>query len=263
MTDVKNEIRLNKYLASCGIGSRRACDELIEGGRIFVNGEKVLQLGVRVNPAIDKVVYKGVVVVPIPGKKYLAFHKSRGVIVTKDDPEGRTTVFHVLAKHGINDIGLNYVGRLDVNSEGLLLLTNDGDLIHRLTHPRYHIKKVYDVRVDKPITSEHCNIMKQDGVESEGQVLHAGDIVKCVDRSADNEFWFYIDLYEGKNRQIRRMLEALGYKVLRLVRIQFGPVSLSSLSVDGVRELTFQEINGLKAAGFGPAHYFKPDGTVT
>jgi len=244
------EIRLNRYLASCGIGSRRACDELIEAGRVSINGKKVDELGVKVIPERDIVEYRGEVVSPILGKRYLVYHKSRGVIVTKNDPEGRITVFDVLGKHGISTVGVNYVGRLDVNSEGVLLLTNDGDLIHRLTHPRYHIKKVYDVRVNKKLTPEHISRMKVDGVESDGELLHAGDIVECTERQTDDSVWYRVDLYEGKNRQIRRMFSALGYDVMRLIRITFGPIHLQTLPVDGFRELTFAELGALRAAGY-------------
>jgi 23S rRNA pseudouridine2605 synthase len=247
MNDEVRQVRLNRYLASCGLGSRRHCDGLIVSGRIYVNGDKVARLGTRVVTGSDRVEYKGSVLSPIVKLSYVAYHKPRSVVVTKSDPEGRPTVFDSVRQNGFDAASLNYVGRLDVNSEGLLLFTNDGDIIHRLTHPRYHIKKVYEVMVDKKLSASHCALMKNEGVPSEGQVLHAGDIRPF---GPTNECWYRIDLYEGKNRQIRRMLAVLGYGVLRLIRVQFGPVRLADLRPDTFRELTREEISALHAAGY-------------
>ena len=139
-------VRLNRYLAQCGLGARRKCDLLIESGHVIVNGEKVTSLGTKVRPGIDRVEYKGTALKPLNTLEYLAYNKPRGVMVTREDPEGRATIYETLARAGLDAGHLNYVGRLDFNSEGLLLLTNDGALIHALTHPRFHIKKTYQVR---------------------------------------------------------------------------------------------------------------------
>ncbi|NLD98626.1 MAG: rRNA pseudouridine synthase, partial [Fibrobacter sp.] len=141
-------VRLNRFLAQCGLGSRRKADELISGGNVFVNGKKIVELGMKINPAIDKVEYHGNVVKPFRALEYIAYYKPRNVVVTKNDPEKRETVYDALRKSGYEVDYLNYIGRLDFTSEGLLLLTNDGELIHALTHPRFHIKKVYMVKVD-------------------------------------------------------------------------------------------------------------------
>jgi 23S rRNA pseudouridine2605 synthase len=239
--------RLNRYLAACGIGSRRACDALISAGRIFLNGQKVTELGTKVSVGKDKVEYLGAVLAPVEQLRYVAVHKPAGIIVTKNDPEGRPTVFDVVEEAGVTTSDLRYVGRLDVNSEGLLLLTNDGDIIHRLTHPRYHVKKIYVVEIDKKLTSEDATRMVRDGIESEGQVLHAGS-VDLVFGSAG--FVYRVELYEGKKRQIRRMFSECGYKVLRLKRTRFGPVDLGTLAPGKVRDLTNDEIGALRAAGF-------------
>jgi 23S rRNA pseudouridine2605 synthase len=179
--------------------------------------------------------------------QYLAYYKPQGVIVTKADPEGRTTVFDALRETGRNADGLNYVGRLDVASEGLLLLTNDGNLIHALTHPRYRIKKVYDVQIDKRLSPADAATMIREGIESEGQVLRAGSI---RDTGFEDRFWCQMELYEGKKRQIRRMFEALGYAVVRLRRIQFASVKLGDLAPGAARELTAREVDALRSAGF-------------
>ena len=239
-------LRLNRYLAQCGLGARRKCDELIASGHILVNGRKVTELGTKVAPS-DKVEYQGKTVTPLRRPEYYAYHKPRGVMVTKIDPEGRLTLFQALAKNGFDAQHLNYIGRLDFLSEGLLLLTSDGALIHALTHPRYHIKKVYSVHVDRALSDSDRDKLLG-GIESEGQVLRAGAVKKT--RAADGTHWYEVDLYEGKNRQIRRMFEALNYQVLHLRRIKFAAVKLGELPPGAIRPLTAQEIAALTAVGF-------------
>ena len=240
-------IRLNKYLASCGLGSRRSCDSLIGSGRIFVNGTKVKELGTKVTMGKDRVEYLGKTFEPVKSLQYLAFHKPQGIIVTKSDPEGRETVFDALRQAGCNAEGLNCVGQLDVASEGLLLLTNDGSLIHALTHPRYQIKKVYDVQLDRKLPSGDAEAMTGPGIESEGQVLRAGAVLET---GMAGRFWYRVELYKGKKRQIRRMFEAVGCAVLRVRRIQFASIKLGDLAPGAFRELTSREVASLRAAGF-------------
>jgi 23S rRNA pseudouridine2605 synthase len=242
------DIRLNRYLAQCGLGARRKCDELIRSGHVFVNGKKVIELGTRVSPA-DSVEYRGRKATRVRPPEYWAYHKPVAIMVTKSDPEGRATVYEQLKKNGISADHLNQVGRLDYSSEGLLLLTNDGALIHALTHPRYHIKKTYHVLLDRPLAGiDRKNLL--DGIESEGQILHAGEIrAACCGR---NEHWYEVDLYEGKNRQIRRMFGALHYRILRLVRTRFACVKLGDLAPGTCRTLSMREIAALKAAGHAP-----------
>ncbi len=243
-------IRLNRYLAQCGLGSRRECDTLISSGKIVINGKKVIKLGTQVDPGNDQVQYKGKIVKNIRTLQYIAYNKSRGVVVTAKDPQGRETVYDAIKKTGFDAAHLNYVGRLDRNSEGLLLLTNDGDLIHALTHPRFHIKKVYRVKTNKGLSSTDCDTMVHGGVMSEGQRLCAGVIRQVSAKAGSGGFWYEIDLYEGKNRQIRRMFEGLGYEVLRLKRIQFSVIKLRNLVRGKYRLLTDREIAGLKKKGY-------------
>ena len=239
-------VRLNRYLAQCGLGARRKCDDLIKSGHIFVNGKKVEELGVKIMPG-DRVEYRGKQLSPVRRLDYFAYHKPASVMVTKADPEGRITIYRAIGQCGTDVSHCNYVGRLDFASEGLLLLTNDGGLIHALTHPRYRIKKVYQVQIERRLTPFDREKLLS-GIESESQILHAGD-VRPAATTQDNH-WYEVDLYEGKNRQIRRMFEALGYRVIRLVRTQFASVRLGGLAPGGLRPLTAREIAALKSAGF-------------
>ncbi|MFP4162936.1 MAG: pseudouridine synthase [Chitinispirillaceae bacterium] len=240
-------IRINRFLAQCGLGARRKCDELIRSGHILVNGKKVAELGMKIRPDSDKVEYKGKALRPIKKLQYWAYFKPREVMVTSNDPQGRTTVYDALKRDGLDADILKYVGRLDYNSEGLLLLTNDGGLIHALTHPRFQIKKVYLVRTGRAMgETEITQLIK--GVESEEQILHAAK-VKQIEVKPGQQ-WYEITLFEGKNRQIRRMLEAVGHDVRRLRRIQFATVRLGNMKTGTYRELTQREISGLKNAGY-------------
>ena len=242
-------IRLNRFCARCGLGSRRSCDTLIAAGKVSVNGKRVTELGTKINPVSDKVEYEGKLLKPGRSYRYLAYHKPRGVMVTKSDPEGRATIYEALRLAGCDADGLNYVGRLDFNSEGLILLTNDGDLIHALTHPRYRIKKVYEVRSNKKLGADDAHTMITGGVASEGQVLFAGDIHE-IHADVRCEHWYEIVLYEGKQRQVRRMFEALGYQVVRLKRTHFASVKLDLLPLGAVRPLTEKEIAALQSTGW-------------
>jgi len=240
-------VRINRYLAQCGLGARRKCDGIVEGGHIFVNGKKITELGVKVNPDTDKVEYKGNLLRPIRKLEYYAYCKPRGVMVTNSDPEGRPTIYEELRKNGLDADLLKYVGRLDYLSEGLLLLTNDGGLIHALTHPRFQIKKIYLVRTGRPIDAPDISRLR-DGVESEGQLLRAASVVPVDVKQG--QYWYEIALLEGKNRQIRRMLEGIGHEVRRLRRVAFGSVKLGDMNAGEYRRLTERETGGLKNAGY-------------
>jgi len=246
MKENSEQLRINRYLAQCGLGSRRKCDELVESGHIFINGEKVTELGAKVSSK-DKVEYKGKTLRPVKRLEYWAYFKPRQIMVTKDDPEGRPTIYDVLRRDGLDADLLKYVGRLDYLSEGLLLLTNDGDLIHALTHPRFRIKKVYLVRTGRLLENQEISKLI-DGIESEGQLLRAA-AVNPVDIK-DEQCWYEVTLFEGKNRQIRRMFEGIGHEVRKLRRTAFGSVKLGEMRTGEFRELTPREIGGLKNAGF-------------
>ncbi len=245
--NIAEPIRLNRFLAMCGLGSRRKCDEIISSGKVYVNGQRATELGVKVDPTRDSVEYLGETLNCITQMKYLAYYKPVGIIVTKHDPEGRTTIYQDIEAKGVESQNLKYAGRLDYNSEGLLVLTNDGDLIHALTHPRFGIKKVYEVKTRKPLTKEDSQQLIA-GVPSKDQILRAGGITGIEGKN--DPCWVKIDLYEGKNRQIRRMLEAVGNEVLRLKRIQFSSVKLGAMKPGEIRELTEKEIRGVRNTGY-------------
>lgn len=248
--DNKDAIRLNRYLAQCGLGSRRKADELINTGHVYVNGVRVTELSTRVLPGSDIVEYHGKQIKPYRSLAYYAYNKPTNVIVTKDDPQGRETVYDALKKKKIDIEHLNYVGRLDFGSEGLLLFTNDGDLIHSVTHPRFKIKKTYRVKLQRKLTQEEIAQLIR-GIESDGQILHAGAVRDISEPSVDRrQFWYEVDLFEGKNRQIRRMMEALGVNISRLRRIQFGSVKLDDLMLGEIRPLSQKEISSLKNSGY-------------
>jgi 23S rRNA pseudouridine2605 synthase len=243
-------LRLNRYLAQCGLGSRRKADELINTGHVYVNGKRVTEMGVKVLPGRDIIEYHGKQVKPIRNLAYYAYNKPVNVIVTKNDPQKRETVYDALKKKKIDVEHLNYVGRLDYNSEGLLLLTNDGDLIHSVTHPRFKIKKVYRVKIMKRLSSEEINMLIC-GIESDGQILHAASVRDVSQPASERkQFWYEIELFEGKNRQIRRMMKELGVGISRLRRIQFGSVKLNNLVSGDIRTLTEKEVAALKSCGY-------------
>lgn len=244
------KVRLNRYLAQCGFQSRRKADELIRGGHVYVNGNRVTEMGISVTEGSDIVEIHGKIVRPVHVLEYYALNKPREVMVTSSDPEGRVTVYDVFRNAGVIADHLKYVGRLDYQSEGLLLFTNDGELIHAVTHPRYSIKKVYHVKVNRKLTDEEIELFRG-GVESLGQLLRAGDVREISQPMDDRkQFWYEIDLYEGRNRQVRRMMDTVGVQVGRLRRIRFGCVKLDDLPSGAVRKLTEKEIAGLGAAGY-------------
>lgn len=241
---MSERIRLNRFLAQCSVGSRRECDRIIECGVVAING-KLAEMGATVSLEHDIVTVKGKHVRPYLRKEYYIHHKSRGTVVTKKDPQGRETIFEAIEKQGVKTKHLNYIGRLDRNSEGLLILTNDGDIIHQLTHPRYHVKKVYRVKIDRLVSKEDRDKMVKSGVMSEGELLKAGAVRFCSDMNPE-EVWYEVDLYEGRNRQIRRIFGELEYTVHRLKRIRFGTLNLKDLKRGAIRELTQREINDLR-----------------
>ncbi|MCX6784967.1 MAG: pseudouridine synthase [Candidatus Komeilibacteria bacterium] len=211
-------IRLNKFLASTGKFSRRLADELIAAGKIKVNDQVVAKLGTMIDPETDQVFYLGARVLPQPKKVYLVLHKPKGFVTTKKDPEGRPTVMNLVPR----DLGLFPVGRLYQYSEGLLLLTNDGDWAEKLLHPRYEKTKEYSVNVTQKITPEQLARLRQGVFLSEG--LAKPDLLRLV---ADRQL--IIVIHQGWKRQIRRMCEEVGLTVTRLVRVKLGKLDLGTL----------------------------------
>ncbi len=231
--------RLQKLLAHAGIASRRACEELILEGRVQVNGVTVTELGTKAHPFRDEIT---VDFVPIHREApvYLLMNKPKGYVTTVKDDEGRPTVMALL--HGVTQ-RVYPVGRLDFQSEGLLLLTNDGELAHRLTSPDFHIPKVYLVKVHRLPTPELLKELRE-GFRLDGRRLKPCGI-EVLERQGNP--WLKVTLTEGKNQQIRRMFAAVGHPVHKLRRIQFGPLDDPSLKPGAWRSLTPQELAALKA----------------
>jgi 23S rRNA pseudouridine2605 synthase len=231
--------RLNKYLAHAGVGSRRHCDELIAAGRVAVNSRPVRDLGAKVEPG-QRVTVDGQ---PVRHERhvYWLVNKPRGYLSTNFDPAGRPRVLDLVPY--INQ-RVYTVGRLDEASEGLILLTNDGDLANRLMHPRFGVEKTYEVQVaGTPSADDQCQLLK--GVWlSEGHVK-ARQVKRLKSQGAST--WLRIVLSEGRNREIRRMLARLGHKVLRLQRVALGPVKLGALAPGKARRLTRIEADALRA----------------
>lgn len=234
--------RLQKFMAEAGVASRRACEELIRQGRVTVNGETA-SLGRSVEPEQDRVELDGKPVQKAQRRTVILLYKPRGVVSTSSDPEGRRTVqdyFREIPERLYN------VGRLDLNSEGLLLMTNDGALANRLTHPRYGVEKTYYAVCDGKLTASEAakltnGIELEDGMTAPARV----DAVRTTQRGDTS---FLITIHEGRNRQIRRMLEAVGHRTLRLKRERFGPLSLGTLAPGEWRKLSDEEIKKLENA---------------
>lgn len=223
--------RLQKIIAEAGICSRREAEKLIKSGKVFVNEKKVTLLGSKADPYMDKIRVGKRKIKPIEKKLYYLFNKPRNVMTTRFDPEGRKTIFDYLVS--IKD-RVYPVGRLDFDSEGLLLLTNDGELTHRLTHPSSEILKTYEVRVQGLLTEEHVKKLEQ-GIEIDtGKTMPT--TVKLF-KQTDKNCWIQITLHEGKNRQIRKMIETLGFSVLKLRRTAIGPLKLNQLRPGTWREI--------------------------
>jgi len=237
--------RLQKFLARAGVASRRQCEALITAGRVQVNGEVIRTLGTRVRPGRDRVQVDGVGL-RAEAPVIIMLHKPAGYITAVSDPEGRPVVLSLLPKAGMPR--LFPVGRLDWDTEGLLLLTNDGDLAHLLTHPRHGVSKVYHAKVKGRPTSEVFRRLVQ-GVVSDGERLSA--TAARVLRTTQENTWVTIGVHQGRYRQVRRMCEAVGHPVLKLVRVALGPLALGSLPRGQWRPLLPAEVRALEALKAG------------
>ncbi|MDY4185915.1 MAG: pseudouridine synthase [Sodaliphilus sp.] len=240
--DPTAEIRLNKFMANAGICSRREADELITKGLVKVNGEAVTELGVKIT-AKDTVEYNDKIVTS-ERKVYLLLNKPKDCVTTSDDPNGRKTVMDLVK--GACEERIYPVGRLDRNTTGVLLLTNDGDLASKLTHPKYVKKKIYQVWVDKPISEEDMQHIA-DGVELDDGPIHADAVsyVSPTDRKQAG-----IEIHSGRNRVVRRIFESLGYHVVKLDRVYFAGLTKKNLPRGRWRYLTQEEVNFLKQNSF-------------
>jgi len=245
-SETPSGIRLQKFLAAAGIGSRRRCEELIVAGRVRIDGAVVAQLGARVDPETQRVELDGRPVRAEPHRTYLA-DKPRGILCTSSDPEGRPTIVEWAARMGADPrLRLYTIGRLDYDSEGLILLTNDGALAQAFAHPRHHVEKEYRAWIDRLATREQIGAML-DGVEEGGETLRALAIEPEAARPGRPPT-LRIVLGEGRNRHVRRMLETLGLRVQRLRRIRIGPLSESDLCGKPLRELSPAELSRLLPA---------------
>jgi 23S rRNA pseudouridine2605 synthase len=232
-------VKLQKVLAQAGLGSRRACEELIIDGRVAVNGEPA-RLGQRVDPAIDRVEVDGVPVGVRPDFVYYLLNKPPGVVSTASDPRGRSTVTDLVPAHP----RVVPVGRLDRDTEGLLLLTNDGDLTLRLTHPRYGVEKEYVAQVEGEPSRGALRRLRE-GVELEDGTTAPARVASVAPGLVR------IVIHEGRKRQVRRMCEAIGHPVVRLVRTRIGPIADRGLGPGEWRELTVEEVRALERAAAG------------
>lgn len=236
-------MRINKFISLCGIASRRAADTLIADGKVMVNGQVVKDLGTQVDEEKDQVVVDGVRA-RLPKKTTtIMFHKPAGCVCTKDDPQGRQTVYDFLPP-GYHT--LKYVGRLDLQSRGLILFTDDGELLHRLTHPSYEIPRSYFVWTDRPL-SEHAAQKLVDGVDIREEDADEEEIAFATDIYLEKGFAELV-LTEGKNREIRRMMRAVGYEIRDLKRVSYCRLQLGDLPAGEFRELTADEMNKLRQA---------------
>ena len=233
-------VRLQKFLADAGVASRRAAEQLMLGGRVTVNGKVVRELGTKVDPAHDVVVFEGLAVRP-RRKLYLALNKPPGYLCTRSDEARRRTVFNLLPAEWSH---LNTVGRLDRESEGLIFLTNDGDFALRLTHPRYGKKKLYRVTVMGRVETSVLQRIEH-GIEHGGEMLKA-ESARLLNTNNTHSVVDVV-LTEGKNREIRRLFESQNILVERLERLQIGPIKLGELRPGKWRTLTETEIKSLLA----------------
>ncbi len=242
--------RLQKILSGAGVASRRAAEAMIVAGRVAVNGETQSTLGARADPETDEITLDGTPVLR-ERYRYVALHKPTGVLSTTRDDRGRPTVLSLVEQ---SDATLHPVGRLDQESEGLILLTNDGRLTELLTHPRHEVRKEYLVAIDQPLGRKGRERLLR-GVQHEGERLKA-DSVQVVSPGGDAENpdprTLLIELHEGRKREIRRMLSVVGRRVVSLRRIRIGPLALGALAPGESRDLTPEEVEALyRAANSG------------
>ena len=234
--------RLQKILARAGVASRREAERWILEGRVAVNGAVVRKLGTQADPSKDSIRVDGKRIKPPTALLYYAFHKPPGIITTLRDPKGRPDLTPFLARLGEKTRVLP-VGRLDFNSSGLLVLTNDGELAQRLTHPRFGVKKLYRVKLSGCPTEKELAALRQGMRLEDGMTAPAR--VRVVEKLRKNA-WVEIEIHEGRKREVRRMFEALGYFVEKLIRVRVGSVSLGVLAPGEIRPLLPQEIRDLK-----------------
>lgn len=232
------KIRINKYIASTGLTSRRGADELIQEGKVKVNGKIVKEPGMLITE--KDIVFVDDKKIEVKGKKYYIFNKPPGYITAKSDPQGRKTIYDILPDFLKN---LNSVGRLDKDSSGLLILTNDGEILQKLTHPSVKVAKIYKVTIEGKLTREEL-IKLENGIEiEEGKIAYAEVVVLEYIKGVST---LQATLYQGYNRQIRRMMEILGHPVKTLKRLAHASVNISGMERGQYRQLRPKEVSNLK-----------------
>lgn len=236
-----SKIRLQKYLAKKGIDSRRKCEELIVNGRVKVNHQIVQKLGTKVDPIKDLVELDNTIISEKVDRIYILLNKPKGYLCTYSDPFGRPTIYNLL--EGVNT-KVNYAGRLDYLSEGLILLTNDGDLIYKVTNPKKKIRKVYLVKINGIPKSEDIKKLEK-GILLSPNLITRSSLIKIIRKNKHTSV-LKVTLWEGKKRQIRRMFSSIGFTVLQLKRIKIGILSLENLKPGHYRYLDKQEVEKLK-----------------
>ena len=229
-------MRLNKFLSSVGIASRRKCDELIKDGKVQVNGKIITELGTIINEKKDKVFFEGVEVKLPTSFVYIKLNKPKGYACTASDEKGRKTIYELIDC----EERLFSIGRLDYDTEGLIILTNDGDFANKVMHPKYEIEKEYQVTVEGDILESELAVMRK-GVVVDGEKMPPAR-VKFIDKK-NNSTRLSVVIHEGQNRQVRRMFEAIGKSIKLLKRVRIGGVKLGGLSRGEFKDLTTDELN--------------------
>jgi 23S rRNA pseudouridine2605 synthase len=242
-TDDEGLIRLQKLLAMSGVASRRKCEELMLGGLVEVDGEIVTRLGTKVDPTTAVIRVDGKRLPPVSEQVYLVLNKPRGVVSTMSDPEGRRTLSDVVADRPER---LFHVGRLDTDTSGLLLMTNDGEFAQRMAHPSYEVDKTYVAEVDGEVTKATVATLLEGVTLDDGDVTVTGArIISVSGRGRGAKSIVELVIHEGRNRIVRRLLEHLGHPVRRLTRTAIGPVQLAGLDSGALRDLTLGELGEL------------------
>jgi pseudouridine synthase len=240
--------RLQKVLSAAGVASRRTAETLIRQGRVSVNGRTVTELGTRADPLADEIRVDGRRITPAGGRRYILLYKPRGYITTRSDPQHRPTVIDLLARGGVREY-VYPVGRLDYDSEGLLLLTSDGDLAAKLTHPRHGVEREYQVRV-RGVPDAHALERLSRGISLEGRRTAPAriGIAQVLEAESGPQAVLSFVIREGRNRQVRNMCEAVGHPVVRLRRVRIGPIADDRIRPGEFRDLTPREIALLRKA---------------
>jgi len=235
------DIRLQKWLSMSGVASRRKAEEMIAEGRVYVNGVQVTELGAKANPQTDLVELDGKIVEIVQEKIYIMLHKPEGVVTTVTDPFGRTTVMDLVP----DKMRLYPVGRLDFDTSGLLLMTNDGEWAQKLTHPKYEISKTYTAVVKGTPTAESLQKFRR-GIVIDGKKTAPAQIKLIKNDKKSTNSKVLITIHEGRNHQVRKMCEAIGHKVITLKRVEVGGLELGTLPKGKWRPLTAKEVKNLK-----------------